>query len=156
MVPEFVIWLFSGAVLAVILERTTDWGTVPCLIATAAAAAAVLTVIDIIRNSRFRAPAKETEATVTHILPPLRTGGLARAEITCTVDGKKVVKTVTPEETPKPGGSMTVFVWGRRVLAQKPTRFADFRPLVICACAMVLLALAFLCTKLMPQPKARP
>ncbi len=151
MAVEFVLWLLAAALCSSVLQYTTSLETVTCLLIGAFSMAAVFCLVDILRNRRFRRSAQQEEATVLHVLPPLRMNGPARVQISCPSSGKSSVYTFTPEGTSKPGDKIEVWILGRRILAKKPTHFDDFRMFLLCLAATALLGLAFLCTKLLPS-----
>ena len=50
--------------------------------------------------------------------------------------------------------SVTLWALGRRARPALPSVRSDFRVLALCAAVMILAALGYLCTRLLPDPTA--
>lgn len=155
MVWEFVIWLAAASVLQVLLQGAGGLSPLVSLLIAAPAAAVAVTLGLIAVNGDFRRRARQVEARIDQRLPPLRSGGLPRAQVSYILGGRRLTRTLTLEEEIEPGGSLTLWALGRRVRAVWPSIRSDFRVLALCAVIMVLAALGYLCTRLLPDPTAK-
>lgn len=154
MVWEFILWLAAASGLQVVLQGMGRLSPLVSLLIAAPAAAVAVTLGLIAVNGRFRRCARRVEARVDKRLPPLRSGGLPRVQVSYTLDGRSFTRTLTLEEDATAGMSVTLWALGRRTRPALPSVRSDFRVLALCAAVMILAALGYLCTRLLPDPTA--
>ena len=147
MILDFLLWIAATCVAAACLQGA-GLPRLAGLLAAGWGVALVMTGVRALRNRRFRREAAAVTATVTGSLPPLRTGGLPRTQLS--LGGRTL--TLTLEEAPEPGATVPLWQLGRRVLARKPSPWNDLLPLLLCALVTAALGLGYLCTLLLPDP----
>ena len=152
MIPEFIGWLLLTMLGSRILQSTFSLTQLPALIIVAPVAALIVSLVMFAVNSHFRKHAVRMNAHVDKILPPQRSGGLARVDVSVHQDKKVIYATLTPEVTPTQGDELKVWVCGRRILPELPTPGSDFRILAVCLIIAALAGLGYLCTLLLPDP----
>lgn len=152
MVTEFIIWLALTVVGSRILQEAYSLAQTISLLIAAPVSALLVSAVMFVLNTHFRKHAQKVTAHVDKILPPQRTGGLARAEVSIPLGGKTIHATLTPEEKPDAGTELPVWVCGRRVLLTPPTIASDFRIWGVCIVIAALAALGYLCAQLLPDP----
>ena len=152
MVLEFILWLLLSAFFSQLLQGLLQLSQLICLLIAAPSAALIISLALIIINSIFRAKAIQVSGRVDKLLPPLRSGGLPRVQVSCQQNGKNPTFILTPEDTPEEGAELSIWVWGRRALLTLPPPRSAFRILGVCAVVMALAGLGYLCTLLLPDP----
>ncbi len=155
MVVEFILWLAIASGLQVLLQGTARLSPLISLLIAAPAAALVVTLGLMAVNGRFRRRARRVEAHIDRTLPPLRTGGLPRAEVSYTLGGRRFSRVLTLEGNANPGDHLELWALGRRGQPALPAPRSDFRVLALCAVIMALAALGYFCAKLLPDPTAK-
>jgi hypothetical protein len=154
MVWEFILWLAAASVLQVLLQQIGRLPPLMSLLIAAPVAAVVITLGLIAVNGRFRRCARQVEARVDQCLPPLRSGGLPRVQVSYTLDGQRFTHTLTLEQAAV-GTNVPLWALGRHVRPALPSVRSDFRVLALCAAIMALATLGYLCTRLLPDPTAK-